>query len=52
MSNIQNGNRAVSTNPLHAGKGSGIVQQVRKKQANVEFRPKEGGDKEMIRWQQ
>ena len=39
MSNIQNGNWVVSTNPLHAGNGVGIVQQVRGEQAKVEFRP-------------
>lgn len=29
----------VSTNPLHAGNGVGVVQQVRGEQAKVEFRP-------------
>ena len=39
MSSIQEGNWVVSTNPLHAGNGVGIVQQVRGEQAKVEFRP-------------
>jgi hypothetical protein len=32
MSSIQDGNWVVSTNPLHAGNGVGIVQQVRGEQ--------------------
>ena len=36
---IDKGSWVVSTNPLHAENGVGIVQQVRGQQAKVEFRP-------------
>ena len=36
---IGTGSWVVSTNPLHTGNGVGVVQQVRKQQAKVEFRP-------------
>ena len=39
MSNIHDGNWVVSTNPLHADNGVGVVQQIRGEQAKVEFRP-------------
>jgi hypothetical protein len=51
MSNIEIGNWVVSSNPLHADNGVGLVQQVRNEQAKVECHPAEAGDKETIRWQ-
>jgi len=39
MNAINPGTWLVSTNPLHAGSGIGVVQQIRGDQAKVEFRP-------------
>ncbi len=39
MTNIQNGDWVISSNPLHGDNGVGIVQQIRGDQAKVEFRP-------------
>ena len=51
MSTVRDGDWVISTNALHADNGVGVVQQVRREQAKVEFRPAEAEDEETIRWQ-